>query len=99
MLIPALKLAHRFWLCKWGIIRFALASSLLCVLVGDNPARLARVGFASLPGMNYLTEVRNLKQQNRFAEALLVAEAGLEEVSGDERAALLSEQQQVRDDQ
>jgi hypothetical protein len=40
-----------------------------------------------------------LSKQQRFAEALLVAEAGLDVLSGREREALLAEQAAVREDQ
>ena len=90
---------RRIWMCKWAFLRLGIAGGLLWVLVADNPGRLARVQFGSLPRMDYLAEVRNLSAQNRFAEALLVAQTGLDEVSGDEHAALLAEQQVVRDEQ
>src|SRR6266481_589388 len=87
------------WRCKWGIARLALAGGLLWVLVADNPSRLARVQFASLPGVDYLTEVRSLRHEKRFAEALMVADAGLAQLSGADRDALASEQKEVRDEQ
>jgi hypothetical protein len=80
-------------------VRLGIASGLLWILVADNPGRLARVQFGSLPNMDYLAEVRNLSGQHRYGEALLVAQTGLEELSGDEHEALLAEQKVVRDEQ
>ena len=94
-----LRLAYAIWLCKWGAIRLALSVGLLAMLLADNPSRLARVQFGSLPRMDYLAEVRSLYEQHRYAEALMVSDAGLSELEGDERAALESEQRQVRDEQ
>src|SRR6516165_8025108 len=94
-----LHLLYTLWRCKWGLARLALAGGLLWVLVADNPARLARVQFASLPGVDYLTEVRTLRHQKRFAEALMVAEAGLPELKGADREALLKEQKETREEQ
>jgi hypothetical protein len=86
-------------MCKWGLIRLVIAGGLLAILVTDNPGRLARVQFASLPGMDYLGDVRHLRAEHRYAEALLVAEAGLVELKGSDRDALLAEQQEVRSEQ
>src|SRR5262249_39041355 len=48
---------------------------------------------------DYFAEVRSLREKGRYAEALLVAQAGLDELSGDARTALVSEEQAVRDEQ
>ena len=101
-MIPMLTIIHCvrwLWLSKWGLLRLGVASGLLWVLVADNPGRLARIQFGSLPNMDYLGEVRKLSRQQRFAEALLVADAGLDELSGHDREALLAEQKGVREDQ
>jgi hypothetical protein len=99
MVFRTLKWIGTFWQCKWGLLRLGVAAGLLWILVADNPGRLARVQFGSLPTMDYLAEVRNLSGQRRYAEALMVAEAGVEQLSGDERAALLSEQKHVQEEQ
>jgi len=91
--------AFNLWRCRWGVLRLGIASGLLWILVADNPARLARVQFNSLPKMDYLGEVRSLSGEGRFAEALLVADAGLADLSGAERDALLAEQSLVRNEQ
>src|SRR5690349_5835829 len=97
--MPLIRLGYSLWVCKWGFVRLALAVGLLVVLVADNPSRLARVQFAGLPRMDYLSEVQSLRAQHRYAEALLVSDAGLEELEGDERAALESERRSIRDEQ
>ncbi len=99
MLHIPIRLACNVWRSRWNLLRLGLASGLLWILVADNPARLARVQFGSLPHMDYLGEVRKLREQQRYAEALLVADAGLQELSGTERDALASERDGVRDDQ
>jgi hypothetical protein len=68
-------------------------------LVCDNPGRLARVQFNSLPDMDYLGDVRNLRSEHRYAEALMVAETGLAEMKGADREALVAEEQEIRDEQ
>jgi hypothetical protein len=89
----------RLWLCKWSVLRLAVAAGLLTVLVSDNGARVARVHFNSLPPMDYIGEVRNLRAEHRYAEALMVAESGKDEVQGRDREVLLAEMQEIRDEQ
>jgi hypothetical protein len=98
-MLTIIRCTRWLWLSKWGLLRLGVASGLLWILVADNPGRLARIQFGSLPNMDYLGEVRNLSRQQRFAEALLVADAGLDELSGHDREALLAEQKGVREDQ
>src|SRR5229473_5002696 len=99
MFTALFHLVLALWRCKWGIARLGLASGLLWILVADNPSRLARVQFSSLPDMDYLAEVRSLRHERRFAEALLVADAGLGELAGSDREALESERDEVRREQ
>lgn len=98
-MISMIRTAGRLWFCKWGLARLCIAAGLLGILVSDNPSRLARVQFASLPGMDYLGEVRSLRRDHRYAEALLVADAGLDQMAGPEREALLEEQTAIRAEQ
>lgn len=93
------RLGRMAWSCKWGLLRLTIAILVLAALVEDNPSRLARVQFAALPSLDYLGEVRNLRSQNRFAEALLVADNGLSELTGTERELLAVEQAAIREDQ
>ena len=99
MVTSTFHLLFTLWRCRWNLLRLGVAGGLLCLLAGDNASRLARVQFRSLPQMDYLAEVRSLRGENRFAEALMVAETGLSELSGADRDALLSEQSEVRDEQ
>src|SRR5262245_40920454 len=99
MVRGAFHLLFNCWRCRWNVLRLGLAGGVLWILVADNPSRLARVQFESLPKMDYLAEVRSLRSQNRFAEALLIAENGLGELSGSEREALQREQSAVRSEQ
>ncbi len=99
MIRATVYLLLTLWRCRWNLLRLGVAGGLLCILVADNGSRLARVQFNSLPRMDYVAEVRSLREQNRFAEALLVAETGLGELSGADRDALLREQSEVRDEQ
>ncbi|MGE5192036.1 MAG: hypothetical protein ACM3U2_05995 [Deltaproteobacteria bacterium] len=99
MLTATFYLLFNLWRCRWNLLRLGLAAGLLCILAADNGSRLARVQFSSLPRMDYLAEVRSLRGEHRFAEALLVAETGMGELSGAERDALLREQSEVRDEQ
>lgn len=99
MLFRTLKLAHTLWLCKWGLLRLGLASSLLWALLADNPARLSRLQFNALPRMDFFAEIHGLREQRRYAEALLVAQTGLEELTGAEREKLVTEEEAIRDEQ
>src|SRR5262245_14161621 len=99
MVTSTFRILFNCWRCRWNLLRFSIASGLLFILAGDNASRLARVQFNSIPRMDYVAEVRSLRGQNRFAEALMVAETGLGELSGVERDALLQEQSEVREDQ
>ncbi|MGH7242174.1 MAG: hypothetical protein ACREJD_02015 [Phycisphaerales bacterium] len=57
--------------------RLVIAASLLVILAVDTPARLARLTLAALPDMDYASEVATLREQGRFAEAIVIADAGL----------------------
>lgn len=74
-----IRAAFQLWRCKWGLVRLAMACFVVYVLATDGPARLARLQLAALPGFDYLAEVRALRAQGRYGEAVMVAEAGLRE--------------------
>jgi hypothetical protein len=80
---------------KWCLVRVCLAAWLLYVLIFDNPARLARLQFNALPALDYVRETSRLRQQKRYAEALLVADDGLQWLNGDDRAALEKQKEAV----
>ncbi|MBS0265493.1 MAG: hypothetical protein JSS02_26410 [Planctomycetes bacterium] len=94
-----IRVVFRLWLCKWSLLRLLIAAGLLIILATDNSARLARVHFNSMPAMDYLDDVRNLRADHRYAEALMVAEAGLDELHGSDRDHLQAEMQQIREEQ
>lgn len=69
--------ARNLWRCKWGLLRLAVACFLTYAIAADAPARIARLQLAALPGFDYAAEVRALRTQGRFGEAVMVGEAGL----------------------
>jgi hypothetical protein len=62
---------------KWNVVRLAAAAFLLWVVLADTPARLARLQYASLPEFDAAGEIRYLRSQGRYGEAVMVAEAAL----------------------
>ncbi|QQS08147.1 MAG: hypothetical protein IPK69_09065 [Phycisphaerales bacterium] len=69
---------------RWAILRVAIAGFLLWVLAAETGARLARLQLAAMPGFDFAGEVRALRAQGRFGEAIVVGESGLEAIaSGD----------------
>lgn len=65
------------WNRKWGLVRLALAVFVCWVLAADTGARLARLQLASLPDFDYVGEVRALRAEGRYGEAVVIAQAGL----------------------
>jgi hypothetical protein len=66
---------------------------LLYALVADTGARLARLQYASLPEFDYAAEIAFLREQGRFGEALMVADAGMQVQEGPAREALARERE------
>lgn len=91
--------AFRLWTCRWGLLRLTVACVLLWALATDTGARLARLQLASLPDMNYLAEIESLRAQERFAEAAVIADAGLSATTGDEQVQILLAKQRVEQEQ
>lgn len=71
MSIPA------FWKAKWNVLRAMVAAGIVWALAVDTAPRMARLQLASLPGADYAAMVENLTDQGRYAEALVIADAGL----------------------
>src|SRR5262249_47012124 len=91
-LVPARpNLPRRIWSTRWAALRLGIAAWLLTVMLHDNPARLARLQLARLPDYDYASEVRQLREQKRFGEAVRVAQAGLDATDGDTHDALQRE--------
>ncbi|MBX3381756.1 MAG: hypothetical protein KF805_16810 [Phycisphaeraceae bacterium] len=91
------------WSRRWNITRLVIALSLLVILAVDTPARLARLTLAALPEMDYAGEVATLREQGRFAEAIVIADAGLAWTdgpgNGPKRAEIERQRQMTVDEQ
>ncbi len=87
------------WRCRWGVLRLAIATFLLWIMVTDTGARIARMQLAALPGFDYVQEVQSLRAQGRYGEALMVAESGLNDAEGQDRARLIEERAKTLDEQ
>lgn len=75
------------WRRKWGLARLAFATSLLVLLLQDNPARLARLQYRALPDFDHLAEARRLRAEGRLDEALLVLDDALAQADDESRDA------------
>lgn len=81
-----------------SLIRVSLAAGLVWICWQDQPSLKARSDFEALPPFDYWKEADTLLNQERFSEALLVVDAGLEAVPEHEkplrelRGAILQEQ-------
>lgn len=89
----------RLWRVKWGFVRLLIAAALVWIVAIDTPARLARLTLASLPDFDYVNEVRSLRLQGRFGEALVVAAAGRDVIDPGSRPALVAEEKVTREEQ
>jgi hypothetical protein len=90
------------WTSRWNVLRLVVAAFLLWAVVVDAGPRLARLQLAALPGFDHAGEVARLREEGRFGEALMIADAGLAEPApaGDAaRARLVEERQKVVDEQ
>lgn len=79
------------WRSKWNLLRLVLAVFVLWVLAADTSSRLSRRALSMLPDFDYATEVRALRLEGRYGEALVVAESGLRGVEGEARQGLVTE--------
>lgn len=80
----------------FGLLRLSVAVFLLWAVAIDHEARVARLTLAALPGFDFTNEVRSLRGQGRFGEALVVGEAGLRAGAGSD---LADEVEKTRDAQ
>lgn len=83
--------------CRWNVLRLAGALFFLWVLAEDTGARLARLQLMALPDFDYVAEVRHLRAAGRFGEAIVVADAGLEDTTGETQVQVLREKQATID--
>jgi hypothetical protein len=87
------RLARAGWRCRWNALRLAAAVFLLWVMAADTGARLARLQLMALPDFDYVSEIRHLREAGRFGEAIVVADAGLENATGEAQIEVLREKQ------
>lgn len=86
--------------CRWGAVRLLIAGFLLYAMVADTGARLARLQLASMEDVDAIAEVAVLRGQGRFGEALMIADAALEEaVDTGRRETIEVERQKTLDEQ
>lgn len=74
---PARRWLRRLAWRAFGLVRLLIAAALLWVLVVDGPARAARMTLAALPDVDYAARAETLLAAGRFADAALMAGAGL----------------------
>ncbi|MGQ0628162.1 MAG: hypothetical protein ACT4PL_08705, partial [Phycisphaerales bacterium] len=62
---------------RWNLLRLMVALFVLWAVATDTAARLARMRLAALPDFDYASEVRRLREEGRYGEAMVIADAGL----------------------
>jgi len=67
---------------KWCLLRLSIAVFLCSVIAGDTAARFARLELAALPNFDFAAEVKALRTQGRYGEAVMIAETGLADDPG-----------------
>src|SRR5688500_7705241 len=87
---------RRVWSLRWPALRLVVAVWLLTIMLRDNPARLARLQLRALPDFDYVSEVQRLREQQRFGEAILIGNTGLNELAGDAHDRLYSELEKTK---
>lgn len=83
LLCLATRAARRLF----GPLRLAVAALLLWIVLADHGARTARLALDALPDLDVPAEIRSLREQGRYGEALILADAGLEAPDTPARAA------------
>lgn len=98
-----LQLIFFLWSRRWNLTRLVVALVLLSILGVDTAHRTARLALASMTDMDYAAEVRTLREQGRYAEAVVIADAGLSWSDGpgrgEARATIERERQATVDEQ
>ncbi|MBI1190431.1 MAG: hypothetical protein GC200_07115 [Tepidisphaera sp.] len=78
-----LRAALKLWHAKWNLARLLAAGFVVWVLAADTGPRLARLAMRQLPDFDYASEVRALRLEGRFGEAIMVADAALANATSD----------------
>ncbi|MBY0113059.1 MAG: hypothetical protein K2Y21_09570 [Phycisphaerales bacterium] len=98
-----LQIIFFLWSRRWNLTRLTVALVLLAILGVDTAHRTARLALASMTDMDYAAEVRTLREQGRYAEAVVIADAGLSWSDGpgrgETRAVIERERQATVDEQ
>lgn len=94
-----MNLLARLVRCRWPFARLLVACVLLALLAADRSAHLARLRLAALPDVDLVAEVRTLGAQGRLAEAIALADAGLDALQGEPHASLLTERDRLAAEQ
>ncbi len=68
---------RRLWKLKYTFMRWCVALFIASVLLGDAPARLARLQLAALPDFDYVGEIQALTVEGRYGEATMIADASV----------------------
>lgn len=79
------------WRIRWNLVRMFLAAFCLWTLGSDAASRAARLTLARFPDADMLSEVRTLREEGKFDEAILVADAAIASNSGDRAKTLIDE--------
>lgn len=79
------------WRIRWNLIRVLIAAFCLWTLGSDAASRAARLTLAQIPDADMLGDVRALRAQGKFDEAILVADAAIASNRGDRAKALIDE--------
>jgi len=82
---------HELWRARWNLLRWSAAAFCLWVAVADTGARLARLQLAALPDYDAAPDVARLREQGRYGEAVVMADAAIEHASPERAAALRRE--------
>lgn len=69
--------AIRLWRLRWSLARLIVAGVFLWTLAAGSGSRLARLVLASMPDADAPAEIRALRDEGRYAEAVALAEASV----------------------
>lgn len=83
------------WRGKWNLARAIVAGVVVWTLAIDTAPRMARLQLASLPDADYVKQVDELVARGRYAEAMVIADAGLVATSGAEHDRLAAARERV----